>query len=160
MRTSACVVAVAALAARPTAARADGGYAERMIAIDATADTLIVAGLVSEHDWAIYAGLASYALGGPILHAAHDEWPRAGVSLGVRLGLPLATGALGDARLANQMAARLLELGIYVIGFSFPVVPKGAARIRVQLSAAHSEDDVDRAVAAFAQVGKELGVVA
>jgi glycine C-acetyltransferase len=66
---------------------------------------------------------------------------------------------LGDARLANQMAARLLERGIYVIGFSFPVVPKGAARIRVQLSAAHSEDDVDRAVAAFAQVGKELGVV-
>jgi hypothetical protein len=97
MRTSACVVAVAALAARPTAARADGGYAARMIAIDATADTLIVAGMVSEHDWPIYAGLASYAVGGPILHAAHGEWPRAGVSLGVRVGLPLATGALGDA---------------------------------------------------------------
>lgn len=93
----ACVVAVAALAARPTAARADGGYGERMIAIDATADVLIVGGLVGDQDWVIYAGLASYAVGGPILHAAHDEWPRAGISLGMRLGLPLATGAIGDA---------------------------------------------------------------
>lgn len=97
MRTLGCVVVLAALAARPTAARADGGYAERMIAIDATADTLIVVGMVGDHEWPIYAGLASYALGGPILHAAHDEWPRAGVSLGVRVGLPLATGAIGDA---------------------------------------------------------------
>lgn len=93
----ACAVVLAALMARPTVARADGGYAERMIAIDATADTLLVAGLVSDHEWVIYAGLASYALGGPLLHAAHDEWPRAGISLGTRLGLPLATGALGDA---------------------------------------------------------------
>ena len=89
---------------------------------------------------------------------------RAGMTeagLNIRPGThPITPVMLGDARLANQMAARLLELGIYVIGFSFPVVPKGAARIRVQLSAAHSEDDVDRAVAAFAQVGKELGVVA
>ncbi|MBL8622598.1 MAG: glycine C-acetyltransferase [Myxococcales bacterium] len=88
---------------------------------------------------------------------------RAGMTaagLNIRPGThPITPVMLGDARLANQMAARLLELGIYVIGFSFPVVPKGAARIRVQLSAAHSEDDVDRAVAAFAQVGKELGVV-
>ena len=79
--------------------------------------------------------------------------------LNIRPGThPITPVMLGDARLANQMAARLLELGIYVIGFSFPVVPKGAARIRVQLSAAHSEDDVDRAVAACAQGGKELGV--
>ncbi len=112
MRTRACVVAVAvavaALATRSPAAHADGGYAERMIAIDATADTLIVAGLVSEHDWAIYAGLASYALGGPILHAAHDEWPRAGVSLGVRVGLPLATGALGDAICVDDTGIRCI----------------------------------------------------
>jgi glycine C-acetyltransferase len=67
---------------------------------------------------------------------------------------------LGDARLANQMAADLLERGIYVIGFSFPVVPKGAARIRVQLSAGHSDDDVERAIAAFTEVGKALGIAA
>ena len=57
---------------------------------------------------------------------------------------------LGDAQLAVEMAQRLLGHGIYVIGFSYPVVPKGQARIRVQLSAAHSTDDVDRAIAAFA----------
>ena len=67
---------------------------------------------------------------------------------------------LGDARLAVEMAARLLDEGIYVIGFSYPVVPKGQARIRVQLSAAHEDDDVDRAVAAFAKIGRALGVVA
>jgi glycine C-acetyltransferase len=66
---------------------------------------------------------------------------------------------LGDAKLAVEMARRLLEHGIYVIGFSYPVVPRGAARIRVQLSAAHSTEDVDRAIAAFATVGQELGVL-
>jgi len=65
---------------------------------------------------------------------------------------------LGDARLASEMAARLLDEGIYVVGFSFPVVPRGQARIRVQLSAAHSDDDVERAIAAFAKVGAALGV--
>jgi glycine C-acetyltransferase len=65
---------------------------------------------------------------------------------------------LGDAKLAAEMAARLLDEGIYVIGFSFPVVPRGQARIRVQLSAAHSDEDIDRAVAAFARVGKQLGI--
>ena len=66
---------------------------------------------------------------------------------------------LGDAKLAGDMAQRLLDHGIYVIGFSYPVVPKGQARIRVQLSAAHSTEDLDRAIAAFATVGRELGVV-
>jgi len=66
---------------------------------------------------------------------------------------------LGDARLAGEMASRVLELGIYVVGFSFPVVPRGQARIRVQLSAAHSEEHIDRAVAAFTQVGRDLGVL-
>lgn len=72
---------------------------------------------------------------------------------------PIIPVMLGDATLAQQMAARMLERGIYVIGFSFPVVPKGQARIRTQMSAAHSTADIDRAVAAFAEVGKELGVI-
>jgi glycine C-acetyltransferase len=67
---------------------------------------------------------------------------------------------LGDAKLAVEMAARLLDEGIYVIGFSYPVVPRGQARIRVQLSAAHSDDDVDRAVASFAKIGRALGLLA
>jgi glycine C-acetyltransferase len=57
------------------------------------------------------------------------------------------------------MADALLEEGIYVIGFSFPVVPRGQARIRVQLSAAHSQAHLDRAIAAFAKVGRQLGVI-
>jgi glycine C-acetyltransferase len=72
---------------------------------------------------------------------------------------PICPIMLGDARLATEMASALLEEGIYVIGFSFPVVPKGEARIRVQLSAAHSPEDVERAIAAFTAVGRRLGVV-
>ena len=66
---------------------------------------------------------------------------------------------LGDAKLANQMAEKLLEKGIYVIGFSYPVVPKGQARIRTQMSAAHTLEHVDKAVDAFIEVGRELGVI-
>jgi len=66
---------------------------------------------------------------------------------------------LGDAALAGRFADALLEKGIYVIGFSYPVVPKGAARIRVQLSAAHTPAHLERAVAAFTEVGKDLGVI-
>jgi glycine C-acetyltransferase len=72
---------------------------------------------------------------------------------------PIIPIMLGEARLANEMADALLERGIYVIGFSFPVVPKGQARIRVQLSAAHSDEQIDRAVAAFTEVGRSLGVL-
>ena len=72
---------------------------------------------------------------------------------------PIIPVMLGDATLAQEMAARLLKRGIYVIGFSFPVVPKGQARIRTQMSAAHSAEDVDRAVDAFGSVGRELGVI-
>jgi glycine C-acetyltransferase len=61
--------------------------------------------------------------------------------------------------LAQTMAAKLLEEGIYVIGFFFPVVAKGLARIRVQLSAAHNVAHLDKAIAAFTKVGKELGVI-
>ena len=60
----------------------------------------------------------------------------------------------GDARLAQEIAAAMLDEGIYVIGFSYPVVPKGQSRIRVQLSAAHTPEMVDRAIDAFARVGK------
>jgi glycine C-acetyltransferase len=66
---------------------------------------------------------------------------------------------LYDAKLSQDFAARLLEEGIYVIGFSYPVVPKGEARIRVQLSAAHEQEHLDRAVEAFIKVGRELGVL-
>jgi glycine C-acetyltransferase len=83
-----------------------------------------------------------------------------------RLGFTLVEGEhpivpvmLGEAALAQQMAERLLKQGIYVIGFSFPVVPENKARIRVQLSAAHERDHLDRAIAAFAKVGRGLGVI-
>lgn len=66
---------------------------------------------------------------------------------------------LGDARLASDMADKMLQKGIYVVGFSFPVVPKGQARIRTQMSAAHSLEQVDQAIDAFIEVGKELGVI-
>ncbi|MBX3572475.1 MAG: glycine C-acetyltransferase [Mesorhizobium sp.] len=72
---------------------------------------------------------------------------------------PIIPVMLGDAALAQEMAARMLKRGIYVIGFSFPVVPKGQARIRTQMSAAHSHADIDRCVEAFVAVGRELGVV-
>jgi glycine C-acetyltransferase len=72
---------------------------------------------------------------------------------------PIVPIMLGDARLAQDMAKRMLDEGIYVIGFSFPVVPKGAARIRVQVSAAHTREHLDRAIAAFRKVGAELGVL-
>lgn len=72
---------------------------------------------------------------------------------------PIIPVMFGEATLAQQMAEKMLERGIYVIGFSFPVVPKGQARIRTQMSAAHSPEDIDRAIDAFGAVGKELGVV-
>jgi glycine C-acetyltransferase len=66
---------------------------------------------------------------------------------------------LGDAMLASEMADRLLEHGIYVIGFSFPVVPEGQARIRTQMSAGLTREHLDRAISAFGAVGRELGVL-
>ncbi len=72
---------------------------------------------------------------------------------------PIIPVMLGDAKLAQDMAARLLDEGIYVTGFFFPVVPKGGARIRTQMSAAHTPEHIERAVAAFTKVGKELGVI-
>jgi len=72
---------------------------------------------------------------------------------------PIIPIMLGDAELAKNMADELLNEGIYVVGFSYPVVPKGLARIRTQISAAHSKQDLERAVSAFIKIGKKLGVV-
>jgi glycine C-acetyltransferase len=72
---------------------------------------------------------------------------------------PIIPIMLGDSSLATRMAERLLEEGIYVVGFSYPVVPEGQARIRVQMSAAHTHEQLERASAAFATVGRELGVI-
>ena len=66
---------------------------------------------------------------------------------------------LYDAKLSQEFAAKLLKEGIYVIGFYFPVVAKGQARIRIQLSAAHEQTHLDKAVTAFTKIGKELGVI-
>jgi glycine C-acetyltransferase len=72
---------------------------------------------------------------------------------------PIIPVMLGDAALATRMADALLERGVYVIGFSYPVVPKGQARIRTQMSAALTREQLERAVAAFTEVGRELGVL-
>jgi len=83
-------------------------------------------------------------------------------TLGFTLGggnHPIIPVMLGDANLAQEMAARLLDKGVYVIGFSFPVVPQGQARIRTQMSAVHSERDIDHVVEAFTQIGWELGII-
>lgn len=72
---------------------------------------------------------------------------------------PIIPVMLGDAKLAAQMAEEMLKEGIYVIGFSFPVVPTGKARIRTQMSAAHSQEDLDKAITAFAKIGKKLGLL-
>ena len=94
---------------------------------------------------------------------ANTQYFKAGLKAA---GLPFNNGEsaivpvmLGDARLSQDMANRLLEEGIYVIGFFFPVVPKGAARIRVQLSAAHTKAHLDKALAAFEKVALELGIL-
>jgi glycine C-acetyltransferase len=73
---------------------------------------------------------------------------------------PIVPVMIGEAKRATELADALLEEGIYVVGFSFPVVPQGEARVRVQLSAAHSTEDVARAVDAFTRVGKRLGLIA
>jgi glycine C-acetyltransferase len=72
---------------------------------------------------------------------------------------PIVPIMLYEAPLAQQMASRLLELGIYVVGFFYPVVPEGQARIRTQVSAAHTREHLDKAVDAFTTVGRELGVI-
>ena len=72
---------------------------------------------------------------------------------------PIVPVMLYDANLAQEMSTRLLDLGIYVIGFFYPVVAKGQARIRVQISADHSLEDLDKAILAFTKIGRELNVL-
>lgn len=72
---------------------------------------------------------------------------------------PICPVMLGDAKLASTFADNMIEKGIYVIGFSYPVVPKDKARIRVQISAAHTKEDIDEAVNAFIDIGKKLHVI-
>ncbi len=74
-------------------------------------------------------------------------------------GHPIIPVMIGDAKIASEMATRLFDEGIYVIGFSFPVVPRNKARIRTQMSAAHTPEQVDRAIAAFTKVGRAMGIV-
>jgi len=91
-------------------------------------------------------------------HYFREKMAAAGFA--IRPGVhPIVPIMLGEAALAGRMADALLERGIYVIGFSYPVVPKGQARIRVQISAAHTPEHLDRAIAAFTEVGRELGVL-
>ena len=74
-------------------------------------------------------------------------------------GHPIIPIMLGDAKLASEMADRLLAEGLYVIAFSYPVVPLGTARIRTQMSAAHTDDDIDQAIHAFSRVGRQMGAI-
>jgi glycine C-acetyltransferase len=87
-----------------------------------------------------------------------DKIARAGFS--IKPGThPIVPIMLGDAKLAQEVAAKLLDEGVYVVGFFYPVVPKGEARIRVQLSAAHTQKDLDFAIEKFTKIGKKLKVI-
>jgi glycine C-acetyltransferase len=94
--------------------------------------------------------------------AAHTQFFRAELErtgLTVRPGVhPIVPVMIGDAALSQKVAARMLEKGIYVVGFFYPVVPQGTARIRAQVSAAHSHEDLESAVQAFAEVKQEFGL--
>jgi glycine C-acetyltransferase len=95
------------------------------------------------------------------LHANAQRFRAAMTDVGFTLtgaDHPIIPVMLGDARVAGEMASRLMELGVYVTPFSYPVVPRGQARIRTQMSAAHTADDIDTAVAAFVQAATELGL--
>jgi len=92
-------------------------------------------------------------------HRFRDRMTGAGFTMSGEYDHPIAAVMVGDAALAAHLADDMLEKGIYVIGFSFPVVPKGQARIRVQLSASHSLEQVDRAVDAFIECGRARGII-
>ena len=127
-------------------------------------------GSVFEHNFALDAGGAIAADGSSTFLLSRSVVTRntarfaegmtaAGFSVGGDPAHPISPVHLGDARLASEFADEMLEKGIYVIGFSFPVVPKGKARIRTQLSAVHSDEDIDRCVEAFTEIGKAKGVI-
>ncbi len=82
------------------------------------------------------------------------------IGFNIREGIhPIIPIMLGEARLASEMATALFHEGVYVVGFSYPVVPKGQARIRVQISAAHKQDDLDFVLDKFGKVGKAMGLL-
>ncbi|UHL62921.1 glycine C-acetyltransferase [Paralcaligenes sp. KSB-10] len=96
------------------------------------------------------------------VHANGRQFRNAMAALGFELvagGHPIIPVMFGDAKLAGKVADELLHEGVYVVGFSYPVVPKGRARIRTQMSAAHTPEHIDQAVAAFGRVGRRLGVI-
>jgi glycine C-acetyltransferase len=93
-------------------------------------------------------------------NASHFRAAMTAAGFEVKAGFhPIVPILLGDARVAEEMAAAMFDEGVYVVGFSFPVVPKGQARIRVQLSAIHTPEQIDRAALAFTRVGRRLGIV-
>mmetsp|Transcript_2056 Transcript_2056/g.2984 ORF Transcript_2056/g.2984 Transcript_2056/m.2984 type:complete len:110 (-) Transcript_2056:472-801(-) len=92
-------------------------------------------------------------------HVFRNRLTEAGFELRGDYDHPIAPVMLGDARLAAEFAQEMLSRDIYVVGFSYPVVPMGLARIRTQMSAAHTMEDIDRATDAFIEVGKKLGVI-
>jgi glycine C-acetyltransferase len=93
------------------------------------------------------------------VHKFRQGMTKAGFTLSGHDDCPIVPVMLGDARLASEFADEMLSRGIYVVGFSYPVVPKGKARIRVQLSAAHTPEQVQQCIDAFAEVGKAKGVI-
>ena len=107
-----------------------------------------------EHDASHVAALRA------LTHHFRARMAAAGFSLLGHADHPIAPVLLGDARLAARFAEEMLRRDVYVVAFSFPVVPRGAARIRTQMSAAHSMADIDKAVDAFCEVGRQLGVIA
>ena len=92
-------------------------------------------------------------------HLFRDRMTEAGFTMSGNRDHPIAPVMLGDAKLASDMADAMLERGVFVIGFSYPVVPRGEARIRCQISAAHTEEQINRTVDAFIEVGKEFGAI-
>ena len=135
----------------------DSGLADRDIVKDAVAANDAVGAAIRAFD------LLTESAGPRLRLHDNSRYFRAGLE---GLGFTLVPGEhpiipvmLGNAALATAMAARLLDEGIYVIGFSYPVVPQGSARIRTQVSAAHDRGQLDRALADFAKVGRGLGVI-
>jgi glycine C-acetyltransferase len=92
-------------------------------------------------------------------HHFRTEMKKAGFTILGHDDCPIAPVFLGDARLASEFAEEMMKENIYVIGFSYPVVPNGKARIRVQLSAAHTPEHIDRALRGFVNIGKKKGVL-
>ena len=92
-------------------------------------------------------------------HRFRDRMTEAGFTISGARDHPICPVMLGDARLASEMADAMLTHNVFVIGFSYPVVPKGKARIRCQVSAAHTTEQIDHSVDAFIKVGKQFGVI-